>query len=230
MRSPGQHQGNRKVLQTSTLELWRAVRNAGPDGAPLNVLRQATSYVFDEEQVRERLKSLRNGGYVVCEPPTRAGRYYVTTRAPKGETAPEWGKPSLVPDPVEHDEEEDQGATPDPHVRRGSVLDVKQTTVPAAQTKAEIQGPPSVFHLGGMVMAGVKPAIVAEPQREEFKPAAQVPVDAADAFRCALDSNGVLQIEADGQQLTLPLAHTRRLLHYLDNLLGATRPAEGAPA
>ena len=35
---------------------------------------------------------------------------------------------------------------------------------------------------------------------------------------CALYSNGALLIDSGHEIVTLPLAHTRRLLHYLEHL------------
>lgn len=39
-------------------------------------------------------------------------------------------------------------------------------------------------------------------------------------FQCALYSGGQLVIESHGKHIELPLAHTRRLLHYLDRVCG----------
>lgn len=53
-----------------------------------------------------------------------------------------------------------------------------------------------------------------------------------DSFLCAVYSNGALFIESHGARVTLKLAHTKRLLHYLEHmavsdLVGAAEEARG---
>jgi hypothetical protein len=50
--------------------------------------------------------------------------------------------------------------------------------------------------------------------------------DDEEAFLCALFSSGTLVIESDGNQLSLPVEHTRQLLHYLDHIRADLLTAE----
>lgn len=50
------------------------------------------------------------------------------------------------------------------------------------------------------------------------EPQAAQKAQEADRFMCALYSNGALLIDSNGELVTLPLEHTRKLLSYLDHL------------
>ena len=63
-----------------------------------------------------------------------------------------------------------------------------------------------------------QPAPQAAPQTPAPTPPQTANKEPADRFMCALYSNGALLIDSGHEIVTLPLAHTRRLLHYLEHL------------
>lgn len=99
------------------------------------------------------------------------------------------------------------GLPPTPDLTTSSVFALAQSrlndSAPAAdacEDSSEVAAPP-----GGRKAWPFK----SEPAAAEVSPA---------EFRCALFSDGQLLIKTGSQETTLPVEHTRQLLHYLDRI------------
>lgn len=84
---------------------------------------------------------------------------------------------------------------------------------PAPHTSLPNQAEPSCVRLH-IDWEDLVPAEPPAANKAPKKAAQQAP----DRFMCALYSNGALLIDSNDELVTLPLEHTRRLLHYLEHL------------
>lgn len=88
-----------------------------------------------------------------------------------------------------------------------AACDVLTTTTP----------PPEPF-LAPMLKLPLVDDVGMDAVHRKFPPDEGAASSSASGFTCALYNDGILVIESDGVEVQLPLAHTTKLLHYLDHL------------
>lgn len=223
-----------KMLSQKTLDIWRAVVDAGPAGISSKALHETFRHVYDGEHISAIVQSLHRHRYLHREGVNRYGMWMVNDdcQTPKGEDTPAWVTLQAEPD--------------DPLIVPRKLGCEKGDVVLPLE-------PASVFSMAmwplandvakmPTVRSAVKPAMPAQPAQEQrvvldwVAPAATEHIDAdapasaaetsadapdAERFVCSLDNEGDLFMHSNGQELTLRLTHTRKLLRYLDHLCAA---------
>lgn len=189
-----------RVLEEHTLQVWRAVVAAGASGISSAALHDKLYATIDSEVITSKCQSLLRGGYIARNGVNRWGQWLITKdcKAPEGEVMPVW---------LYEPDDDANAAQVHEWSRRHGKAEVK---LPAA--------PASVFNQAP-VLDWKSPLLDEEvvatagltPERRSLSPEDE-------SFVCALYSDGVLWLQANGQQFSLPLDYTRQLLHYLDKL------------
>lgn len=193
-----------RVLEERVLQVWRAVVAAGVSGISSSALHDKLYGTMDSEVISSKCQSLLRGGYIARNGVNRWGQWLITKdcKAPEGEVMPVWL----------YEPQDEAGATP-----------VHACSVANGNTEVKLPAAPaSVFNQ--VPVLDWKPPIA-----EEEEPVAAANVTAEqfgeheedEGFLCALYSDGVLWLQADGKQFDLPLLYTRQLLHYLDHMRAA---------
>lgn len=193
-----------RVLEERVRKVWRAVVAAGVSGISSSALHDKLSATMDSEVITSKCQSLLRGGYIARNGVNRWGQWLITKdcKAPEGEVLPVWL----------YEPQDEAGATP-----------VHAWSVATGNTEVKLPAAPaSVFNLAPGV--DCKPPAAEE---EAFVAVASVTRqqlgehEEVAGFLCALYSDGVLWLQADGKQFDLPLLYTRQLLHYLDHMRAA---------
>lgn len=193
-----------RVLEERVRQVWRAVAAAGVSGISSSALHDKLSATMDSEVITSKCQSLLRGGYIARNGVNRWGQWLITKdcKAPEGEVMPVWL----------YEPQDEGGATP---VHAWSVANGNtEVKLPAAPASVFNQVPgldwkaPVAEAEELVAVAGVTEVPLSEHEEDA-------------GFICALYSDGVLWLQADGKQFDLPLLYTRQLLHYLDHMRAA---------
>lgn len=218
-----------RPLSENSLRLYRAVA-AHSLGLTSVALHDRFENVIDSEVISQAMQSMARGGYVKRAGSNRCGSWIVTKKCkvPKGEFPPAWL--ATVGDTAPDGDDTTKRAPTEvampaapasafnlhagfslPFSSHGGVhVKPKTEAVKGAEPAAPKEG------LGWNMPA--EPTLRQQIALKAGESAAVTPVQRAPDFLCYLDSDGELYLYSRGDELSLDLENTRKLMHYLDHM------------
>jgi hypothetical protein len=244
-----------RPLEERSAQIWRAIGAAGKAGIGSTALHDKFRNVIDGTIVSSRLQTLLNGGYIARSGENRWGMWLLDRRCklPEGETWPVWvfEQPD-ADDEAAADWQRSQGkaevklpaapasafnvaktagielpAEPELSLRQQIA---KKTTVAAMGTfKSPLEAMQAVAAQRTEPVANTEPITFPAPSGDCGK-ALSITEEGGEDFRCYVDSDGETYIYSNGEEIELPIEHTRKLMKYYALINAASMLVEPAGA